>query len=120
MKVNFFKKDCQTITNERKFGLFDAEDNMPAKIKLTEEKTWNATVFNDEKKTILVTAIDNCIEILRENGETENRCDMMLSYEDNLLFIELKNKRDSWQAEGLAQVEATIKRNDCRKRRILF
>ena len=54
--------------------------------------------------------IDNCIDILRNNGDMDNRCDAMLSYESNLLFIELKNKRDSWKAEGLEQVEATIQR----------
>ena len=40
----------------------------------------------------------------------DNRCDCMLTVEDTLILLELKNKRDSWQSEGLAQIEATIKR----------
>jgi len=110
MSVNFFKADCQNITTKKKFGLHDGEDSTPAKIKLSVEPSWNATVLNDEAKEILFTAIDNCIEILRENGDMDSRCDVMLSYESNLLFIELKNKRGAWQAEGLQQIEATIKR----------
>lgn len=110
MSTSFFKADCQNITKERKFGLYDAEDSSPAIIKLSEEESWNATVINDETKEILFTAIDHCIEILRSNGDMDNRCDAMLNYESNLLLVELKNKRDSWQAEGLAQIEATIRR----------
>lgn len=105
MSVNFFKAECQQTTREKKFGLYDAEDKTPAKIKLTDEQTWNATVFNNSSKSIEFIAIDNCIEILRENGEMDSRCDCMLTYDSTLLLIELKNKRDSWQAEGLSQVE---------------
>jgi hypothetical protein len=110
MSVNFFKANCQKTTNEKKFGLYDAENNTPAKIKLTNEPSWNATVINPDAKKILFTAIDHCIDIFRENGDMDDRCDTMMSYENNLLFVELKNKRDSWQAEGLSQIEATIKR----------
>jgi len=110
MSVNFFNAECQKTTNVKKFGLFDAENNTPAIIKLTDELSWNATVLNGEARQILFTAVDNCIEILRENGEMDSRCDVILSYDSNLLFVELKNKRDSWQAEGLAQIEATMNR----------
>lgn len=108
MSVIFFKTDCQEKTSATKFGLYDAENNTPAKIILSDEHTWNATVINDAGKEILFTAIDNCIEILKDNGNMDSRCDVMLSYENNLFFVELKNKRDSWQSEGLAQIDATI------------
>ena len=108
MKVNFFKEDCRTLTKAERFGLCDDEDKTPAKVKFEDEHVWNATIKNDSAKEVDVTAIDNCINILRENGEMESRCDVMMRYDGNLLFIELKNKRDSWQAEGLAQIEATI------------
>jgi len=120
MSVNFFKADCQKTTRANKFGLYDAEDKTPAQIKLTDEPTWNATVLNNAGKEILFTAIDNCIEILRDNGDMESRCDVMLNYETNLLFIELKNKRDSWQAEGLAQIEATITRMKAENEKFYF
>jgi hypothetical protein len=109
MIVNFFKADCQQTTSEKKFGLYDAEDKTPAKIKVTDEATWNATVINNSSKSVFFTAIDNCIDVLRENGEMDSRCDCMLTYDSNLLFVELKNKRDSWQSEGLAQIENIAK-----------
>lgn len=105
MSADFFKADCQKTTNEKKFGLYDAEDKTPAKINLTDEPSWSATVLNNGGKTVLFTAIDNCIDVFRENGEMDSRCDCMLTYDSTLLLVELKSRRDSWQAEGLAQIE---------------
>jgi hypothetical protein len=110
MKIDFFKSECLAKTSERKFGIFDAQDSSPAVLKFDEENKWNAIVINNLQKDLLFTAIDNCIEIRTENGETERRCDCMLTYEEKLLLIELKNMRSSWQTDGLSQIEATIKR----------
>ncbi|MBX7154236.1 MAG: hypothetical protein K1X91_04690 [Bacteriodetes bacterium] len=93
-----------------KFGLYDAEDSTPATITITNEATWNATVINKGRRLILFTAIDNCVDVLRKNGEMDSRCDCMLTYDSVLLLVELKNKRDSWQSEGLAQIENIAKR----------
>ncbi len=109
MIVDFFKPECQKTTNERKFGLYDAEDNTPVIIKLTDESSWNATVINNERKSVRFTAIDNCIDIVKENGKMDSRCDGMLTYDTTLLLIELKNKRGSWQTEGLSQIENVAK-----------
>ncbi len=109
MSVDFFNAVCQKTTSEKKFGLYDAEDKTPAKIKLTDESTWNATIFNNTGKMVNFTAIDNCIDVFRENGEMDSRCDCMLTYDLMLLFVELKNKRDSWQTEGLSQIENIAK-----------
>jgi len=109
MSINFCKIECQTITDKKRFGIYDAEDKSPAILKYDDEDSWNATVINNNCKNLLFTAIDNCIEIRRANGDMDNRCDCMLTYEETLLLIELKNKRDSWQSEGLFQIEATIK-----------
>lgn len=110
MSIDFFKVECQKTTSEKKFGLYDAENRTPAEIKLSDELTWNATVVNHEGKTVLFTAIDNCMDVFRENGEMDSRCDCMLSYDAALLLIELKNKRGSWQAEGLSQIENIAKK----------
>jgi hypothetical protein len=110
MSIDFFKVDCRKNTSEKKFGLYDAENSTPAEIKLSDEPTWNATVVNNEGKTVLFMAIDNCIDVLRENGEMDSRCDCMLSYDATLLLVELKNKRDSWQMEGLSQIENIAKK----------
>jgi len=110
MSTNYLNPDCQQLTSEKKFGLFDAEDKTAAKIKLTEEITWNATVVNDKGKSLQFTAIDNCIEVYRENGEMDSRCDCMLIHDSYLLLVELKNKRENWQSEGLAQIGHTAMR----------
>ncbi len=110
MNVDFFKADCQKTTSEKKFGLYDADDKTPATIKLTEENTWNATVINNGEKIILFTAIDNCIDVFKDNGEMDSRCDCMICYDSTLLLVELKNKRESWQAEGLGQIENIAQR----------
>ncbi len=109
MSIDFLKADCQNTTNEIRFGLYDAEDQTPVEIKLTDEDVWNATILNNDSKSILITAIDNCIDVFRPNGEMDNRCDCMLTYDTTILFVELKNKRDSWQSEGLAQIENIVK-----------
>jgi len=109
MPIDFFRVQCQRPTRETRFGLFDAEDNTPAKILYADEPSWNATVLNNDQKEILFTAIDNCIDIWRNQNEMESRCDAMMTYESNLLFIELKNRRNTWQEEGLSQIESTIK-----------
>ncbi len=109
MSIDFFKAVCRDETSEKKFGLYDAEDSTPAIITLTDEHLWNAVVINESGKTINFTAIDNCIDVLNENGETDSRCDCMLTFNSTLMFVELKNKRGSWQAEGLSQIENIAK-----------
>jgi hypothetical protein len=108
--VNFFKSECQQTINEARFGLYDAQDNSPVIIMTQNEQDWNATVINGECKSILFTAIDNCIEVLSENGDMDKRCDCMLTYDSTLLLIELKNKKSRWQEDGLEQIENIVKR----------
>ena len=92
MSINFYEARCQSTTNEALCGLYDKEDKTPAKIVHIQKEKWNATIINPTQKRITHTAIDNCIEIMRANGEMDNRCDSMLTYPENIIFIELKNK----------------------------
>lgn len=110
MKVNFFDAKCKASTNEIKFGLFDPEGNMPATLIFEAEPSWNAVVINHNSKWVEFTAIDKCIVILKNDGQTESSCDCMLNCESTLFLVELKNKRNSWQSEGLGQIEATIQK----------
>jgi Holliday junction resolvase-like predicted endonuclease len=43
-------------------------------------------------------------------AQMDKRCDCMLTYDSTLLLVELKNKRDSWQMEGLSQIENIAKK----------
>lgn len=111
MSIDFFKTACQTITNQQKFGICDDEDiseKTPAYINTNDESRWIAVVLNEHSKDILFTAIDNCIDVFRENGEMESRCDVMLTCENSLILVELKNKASDWKASGIDQIEATL------------
>ena len=111
MKANFFKKECCSTTNESHFGLCDKDDKKPAFINVDKSEKWIATVVNcTPPKTIQFLAIDNCVEIFRENGEMDNKCDVLLQYDTRLLFVELKTKRADWKYGGLGQIENTVKR----------
>ena len=111
MKVDFFKASCQTITQTTTFGICDDDDKnikTPAYINTDDESQWIAVVINKAAKEITFTAIDNCIDMIREDGNMEKRCDGMLTCEDSLILVELKDKAAHWQSTGIEQIESTL------------
>ena len=109
MPVDFFNTNCKEAPiNDSLFGICDNEDGRKAFTNKTNKDIWIAKVKNDKNIIVLFTAIDNCIDILRENGNMDNRCDGMLSYDNNIVFIELKNQRLSWISDAVKQLETTI------------
>jgi hypothetical protein len=108
MSVDFSKPECRKITSEPLFGLCDDDNKSPAYLDLANNAIWIATVINVSEKEITFIAIDNCIEIFRENGDIESRCDVMLTSDICLYLVELKNKVSDWRSEGIEQLEATI------------
>ncbi len=108
MKVDFFDSNCLTKTTEAEFGLRDEVDTVKAFIDLTHKKKWICTVINDKEIEIEFRALDKCVIVERENGDTEKSCDAMLTYGDNIDFVELKEKRADWITEGREQLEKTI------------
>ena len=66
MRIDFFKAECQTVTNEQRFGICDDEDKTvktPAYINTDDESKWIAVVLNNNAKEVIFTAIDNCIDM---------------------------------------------------------
>ena len=108
MSTDFSKPECRRTTIEPLFGLCDDDDKLPAYIDIENDAIWIATVINVRQKEITFTAIDNCIEVFRENGDIESRCDVMLTSDICLYLVELKNKVSDWRSEGIDQLEATI------------
>jgi hypothetical protein len=112
MSINFFDANCQSQTNQPKFGLCDDpnKDKDPAYIDTDDCSKWIAIVENNQKIEVIFTAIDNCIEILRSDGTMDNRCDGMLTYNKHIIFVELKerNFRNSWVVKGEKQLKNTI------------
>lgn len=110
MKIDFFAGKCKQTTNKNLFGLCDNEDTSPAFIDYENKDKWNATVKNSlSPQEIVFIAIDNCIEVRRKNGQMDQRCDCLLTYNENIIFVELKNKGSDWQKEGINQLEVTIR-----------
>lgn len=112
MAVNFNKPTCLTVTTEKAFGICDDEPP-PAKqayLDFENSDTWIAWVDNNDGKEVKFTAIDNCVEIRRANGEQESRCDGMLTHDRTIAFVELKD-RDSgrWLGDATDQLKMTIK-----------
>jgi hypothetical protein len=108
MIIDFEKEACQQTIQAKHFGICDDLPQQPAYTDTTDSSKWIATVENEPEFEITFTAIDNCIEIRRANGDMDNRCDGMLTYEDNIIFVELKSVRSEWITSGLAQLERTI------------
>ena len=108
MPIDFFKAQCLTNTSEIRFGICDDDDELPAYIDSLDENIWIATVLNDASKAVTFTAIDKCIDFPLIDGDMPSRCDAMLTCDNCLYVIELKNKRAGWQSSGIEQLEATI------------
>ena len=113
MCINFFDKNCQDTTDQSKFGLCDelSPSNAPAYIDINvsnEETKWIAIVENANKIKVTFTAIDNCIKIEESDGK---RCDGMLTYEDCIILVELKERKGktrNWVKDGDEQLRNTI------------
>ena len=113
MSIDFFDEHCQSKTDQPRFGLCDEPppSNTPAYIDIdvSNGKTkWIAIVENANKMEVIFTAIDKCIEIKESDGK---RCDGMLTYEDCIIFVELKERSYTnriWIDDAEQQIENTI------------
>lgn len=115
MPVDFFNNPQKMISAKPRFGLCDDValincPKTPAYIDESSEEKWTAVVSNTHLETATFYPIDNCIEIRRPNGEMDNRCDGLLKYNNNLIFVELKDRCSThkWIADGLKQLKITI------------
>ncbi|OQX97044.1 MAG: hypothetical protein B6I24_10095 [Bacteroidetes bacterium 4572_128] len=110
MRIDFFKEDCHgSCFNDKEVGVCDDQESTKAYINKENKEKWIATIKNLKSKIIDFYAIDNCIEIYRENNDKDNKCDAMLIYENGIIFIELKDKRADWIPDAIGQLENTIK-----------
>lgn len=113
MSIRFFEARCQGNTSKKLFGLCDdpAPAVNPAYIDENDGAKWIAVVVNDDKHRVTFTAIDNCIEIKREDGEMAKRCDGVLTYNSTISFVELKERGaigNKWVIDAEKQLRSTI------------
>ncbi|MFN7660239.1 MAG: hypothetical protein ACK5P3_19290, partial [Dolichospermum sp.] len=96
-----------------KFGLCDdpPPSENPAYININDSRKWIAIVENNQEINLIFTAIDKCIQILRSDGKMDNRCDGMLTYNNNIIFVELKERKYTnsvWIDDGENQLRKII------------
>src|SRR4051812_22727641 len=92
MKVNFSRAECQDNSDKKLFGLCDSQIGERAYLDESDGSKWIAVVINEDKYGTTFTAIDNCIETKRDDGEIDKRCDGFLSYNSTVIFVELKER----------------------------
>ena len=116
MEIDFLNNQCQSVSNKKLFGLCDEQDNKePAYLDEQNDDKWIAVVENEQLKKIHFIAIDNCIDIWRDEKkkEMDKRCDGMLWYETSIIFVELKDReskkdKNAWVKDGEKQLKRTI------------
>lgn len=115
MAVDFRKPACVSNTNARKFGLCDNQPPQPKANAYIDERNgaqWIAIVENEPHFDVTFTAIDNCIDGMKSaDGKDEKRCDGMLSFDETIIFIELKQVNMDgrvWIRDAELQLRTTI------------
>lgn len=113
MSINFCKTECQTHSDKKLFGLCDNPPpaKNPAYIDEDDGAKWIAVVNNEYLYDVTFTAIDNCIEIIKEDGKMAKRCDGVLTYDCSIIFVELKERGaigNQWVTDAEKQLRTTI------------
>lgn len=111
MAIDFFQNKCISSSNKDEFGLCDdpPPSSSPAYIDELDKSKWIASVSNPKSKEVNFIAIDACIDIRKSDGNLESRCDGLLNYDNDLIFVELKSREGgSWVKKGREQLTVTF------------
>ena len=104
MAINFFQAQCQSKTTATVFGIYDVP---PATLSFENPDDWHIWVDNTNAIEVTHTAIDFCLGIPDTEGE---RCESMITYDDVLTFIELKDRDGGrWAGKARDQLINTIR-----------
>ncbi|MCF6270317.1 MAG: hypothetical protein L3J41_11435 [Melioribacteraceae bacterium] len=112
MNVDFFNTSCkESARKDSLFGICDDQIGRKAYTDISDVNKWIAKVKNNNCIEVTFTAIDNCIEILKEGTkDKESSCDGMLTFGKSIYLVELKKRRTGgWFKEAKEQLENTIK-----------
>ncbi|SHN32595.1 hypothetical protein [Chitinophaga sp. CF418] len=106
--MDFFNTACQEPSfRHTLFGICDDQDGGKAFTDTEDPSEWVATVKNDDQKLLVFTAIDKCV--IKDNEENDRgRCDAMLTSDNILYLIELKDATSHWQKGAVDQLASTI------------
>lgn len=106
--MDFFKPECQSGPFDQvQFGLCDDQNTTRAYVDTATPEKWVATVKNPSQKAVTFTAIDKCV--IQDADEPERgRCDAMLTTDDLLYLVELKDQKTNWRPHAIEQLESTV------------
>jgi hypothetical protein len=106
--MNFFDPACQeSPRKEATFGICDDRIGQKAYTDTADPQKWGATVKNERLLEITFTAIDKCV--IQDHEEIgRGRCEGMLTTNEHLYFVELKDGRENWVSGAIDQLESTV------------
>ena len=111
MTIDFFVNNCKTNSSKIEFGLCDDPPPVsnPAYIDEDDDSKWIGIVKNKNNKEVEFIAVDACIDIRKPDGNLESRCDGLLSFDNDLIFVELKFREGGkWLKKGREQLTITV------------
>lgn len=108
MSLDFLNNTCkEQVRYDIGFGLCDNQDGSKAYSNLGNPETWIATVKNDNGIGLIFTPVDKCL--IKDNEYPERgRCDGILTSNQHLYFVELKDQAKSWITGAIEQLDSTI------------
>lgn len=109
---NFFILQInEPIRNDKLFGLCDDDNNLPAYSDNSEPEKWIAIVSNPSQRLVQFYPIDNVVICLNSANQQESLCDGMLTFDDRLFLVELKERgrKQDWRSKAKKQLINTIK-----------
>jgi hypothetical protein len=108
MSINFALAACREPSrNDALFGICDDQDGTKAYTDTAHPDNWIATVKNDRNKDLVFTAVDKCL-IQDHEQPDRGRCDGLLTSDEHIYFIELKDQDKKWRSKAIEQLESTI------------
>jgi hypothetical protein len=106
--MNFFNAACQEpAISHIKFGICDDQNGAKAYTDVFDESKWVAIIINSKQINLVFTAIDACV-IKGSEAHGRGRCDGMLTSNEHLYFVELKDQMARWIPGAIDQLESTI------------
>lgn len=115
MSTDFSVAKCQDSSSKKLFGICDDPAPATNRAYLDEDNgtKWVAVVQNEYEYDVLFTAIDHCIQVppRPNDGRPSKRCDGMLSYNETVIFVELKERAQvgtDWIRDAEKQLKTTI------------
>lgn len=109
MRIDFFAPEyIHTPLSDRCFGINDSHNDVPAYVTTDTSVEWNATVNNPLQKHLLFTPIDYNVIFIKDDGSKDKSCDAMITSDNAIVFVELKNQKANWINNAIEQLKTTI------------